>query len=110
MSEKKQTVAFDRYRFSPDEIARYRCLDCGRNVVEIGDFLMLRPEIWNDELHLGWDDNLCLACIERRLGRKLRGLLDIVSLPTVEGYPRSATLMERLPRPSGVRKGGSTDV
>ena len=55
----------------PEELARYGCNDCGVNVVTIGEFYMLKPEIWNDQLGLGWDDNLCIGCLERRLGRKV---------------------------------------
>jgi hypothetical protein len=94
-------IKLDHYRLSPEEIARYRCLDCGRNVIEIGDFCMLKPEIWEDELRLNASDNLCIRCIEARLGRKLRpGLLSFCSTPTVEGYPPSDVLLNRL----GVRK------
>ena len=59
------------YKFSPEEIARHRCLDCGVNVIEIGDYCMVQSEIWRDQFGLGWDDNLCIACIEKRLGRRL---------------------------------------
>jgi hypothetical protein len=54
------------------EIARHRCVDCGVNVIRIGDYYMLRSAIWQDQLGLGWHDNLCIACVEQRLGRKLR--------------------------------------
>ena len=55
---------------------RYPCNDCGVDVLEIGDWYMAR-KIW-DELGLGWTDNLCLACLEKRLGRPLApGYTDI---------------------------------
>ncbi|WP_161853822.1 hypothetical protein [Bradyrhizobium sp. CCBAU 051011] len=65
------------HELSAAEIARVVCLDCGVNVIEIGDYCMLSPKVWRDQLGLGWDDNLCIACIEKQLGRKLKGLHDI---------------------------------
>ena len=52
------------YKLSPRQIARCRCNDCGVNVIEAGDYCMLRPRIWRDTFGLGITDNLCLACIE----------------------------------------------
>jgi hypothetical protein len=49
-----------------------KCNDCGVNVIRAGEYYMLSPEIWEDKLHLKWDDNLCIGCLEARLGRKLR--------------------------------------
>jgi len=59
------------YKLSPRQIARCRCNDCGVNVIEAGDYCMLRPRIWRDTFGLGITDNLCLACIEKRLGRAI---------------------------------------
>ena len=53
--------------------ARLTCLDCGVNVVEIGEYYMISSAIWEKKLHLKWSDNLCIGCLESRLGRKLRG-------------------------------------
>jgi hypothetical protein len=64
----------------PDRLARYSCNDCGVNVVTIGEFYMLRPDIWDKQLGLGWDDNLCIGCLEARLGRRVR-LTDMGSFP-----------------------------
>jgi hypothetical protein len=50
---------------------KYLCNDCGVDVLEIGDWCMCVPEVWRDRLGLGWRDNLCLACLEKRLGRPL---------------------------------------
>lgn len=60
------------YEFSKEDIARFKCLDCGVNVIEIGDWYMCPPETWGG-LGLGWEYNLCIACLEARFGRKLRG-------------------------------------
>ena len=83
-----------QYGFSPDEIARHKCLDCGVNVIEAGDYCMLSSKIWSDQFGLGRDDNLCIACVKARLGRKL-GLLDFISFPWVEGFKQSDTLLDR---------------
>ena len=89
------------YRFTRRQIARCRCVYCGVNVIEIGDYCMLKPEIWQDKLQLGWNDNACLKCVELKLGRKLKPL-DFATLtgPFVEGYPWSDLQYDR--RLSGV--------
>ena len=86
------------YSFSAEELARLKCLDCGVNVIEVGDYCMLHPALWTDQLHLGWDDNLCIKCIELRIGRKLRPLLsgDFIGFPNVKGYPMSDILRDRI--------------
>ena len=57
---------------------------------------MISPKIWRDQLGLGWDDNLCIACIEKRLGRKLKGPIpDFCTWASVEGFPPSDTLIDR---------------
>jgi hypothetical protein len=43
------------------QLARYACNDCGVNVVTAGEFCMLRNEIWEEQLGLGWNDNLCIG-------------------------------------------------
>ena len=83
------------YKLSRREIARHRCIDCGTNVIRAGDYCMLRDEIWERQFGLKWDDNLCLACIEKRLGRRLC-FSDLISFPCVQGLPMSATFMSRL--------------
>ena len=83
-------------QFSRREIARHKCLDCGINVIEAGDYCLLSAKLWKDQFGLGWNDNLCIACIEARLGRKLSmRLLDFISFPSVKGFPTSDTLLDR---------------
>jgi hypothetical protein len=89
------TRKLDHYTFSRRAIARFKCNDCGVNVIKTGDFYMLNPEIWEDQLHLSWTDNLCVTCLEKRIGRKI-SFADICSLPSVEGFPMSAVLVDRL--------------
>lgn len=52
---------------------KYLCNDCGVDVLETGDWYLAPSEIWEKTLGFGWNDNLCLACLERRLGRPLIG-------------------------------------
>jgi hypothetical protein len=89
------TKHMGRYQLTRKEIARFTCLDCGVNVIEQGEFCMLRSNIWEQQLGLGWDDNMCIACIKRRIGRKLT-MLDFISFPYVEGYPLSEVYSSRL--------------
>jgi hypothetical protein len=83
------------YRFSRREIARCKCIDCGVNVIKVGDYCMLHPDLWERKLHLKWDDNMCVACIEAHVGRKL-SLRDCINFPSVEGFPMSDVLADRL--------------
>lgn len=96
------------YHFSRRAIARCKCLDCGINVIKAGDYCMLSPDIWDKQLHLGWHDNLCIACIEERLGRQLRPLCsgDFICFPSVEGFVTSKILSDRIIGNNVVLKGG----
>lgn len=85
---------YDHYKFSRAQMARCVCNDCGVNVIKRGDYCMINPQIWEDQFRLGWSDNLCIACIEARLGRQLT-LLDFCCFPSVEGYPASEVLISR---------------
>jgi hypothetical protein len=87
---------------SRKESGSHRCLDCDTNVIRAGDYCMLNPELWEDRLGLEGGDNLCVACIEKRLGREL-SLVDFSSFPWVEGFSMSALLRSRLPPPSKPR-------
>jgi hypothetical protein len=94
----KTTLAYS-YTFSKKEVAlpRFKCLGCGVNVIEAGDFCMLRADIWEEQLHLGYHDNMCIACIEARIGRKLGPMLpDFIAFPNIKGYPMSDILRDRL--------------
>jgi hypothetical protein len=85
------------YKFSRREIARHKCIGCGVNVIKIGDYCMLNSDLWKRKLHLKWEDNMCLACIEARIGRKLSlRKHDFNGCPGIEGFPMSDTLADRL--------------
>jgi hypothetical protein len=92
MDDEIEEIEIDSYKFSRKQIARHKCLDCNTNVIEAGDYCLLRPDIWQDQFGLKWEDNLCIACIEKRLRRKLT-MLDFCGFPHVEGFPPSEALM-----------------
>jgi hypothetical protein len=86
-----------RASLTPEHLAHYNCSDCGINVVDIGEFYMVHPRIWHDELGLGWDDNLCIGCLEARLGREVRGFADFISFPDYPWMkPSSDRLLNRI--------------
>jgi hypothetical protein len=66
------------------------CADCKVDVAATGQYYHLRDEVWVGELGLGWHDNLCLGCLEKRLGRKV-GLDDFDMV-----WPCNREVVERL--------------
>jgi hypothetical protein len=51
-------------------VSDWRCLDCRINTDEIDEYYMLRNEVWT-EANPKIDGQLCISCVERRLGRTL---------------------------------------
>jgi hypothetical protein len=49
--------------------ARGRCLDCGIDTYEAGEYYVVRDEIWPLPVDGGM---LCVGCLEKRLGRRLQ--------------------------------------
>jgi hypothetical protein len=89
------TKCLSGYKFTKKQVARLCCNDCGVNVIEAGDFLMLKSAIWEGQFKLDWSDNLCLVCIEKRLRRHIN-FLDLSNPAWVDGYPMSDVLNDRL--------------
>jgi hypothetical protein len=73
-------------------VTDYRCNDCGIDVLASGDWYMATPEVWKG-LGLGWDDNLCVACLEKRLGRAARPWDDVLPIVGVGPERLSDRLM-----------------
>jgi hypothetical protein len=72
------------------------CNDCAVNVIAAGEYYMANSEIWKDQLQLGWNDNLCIGCIETRLGRRLT-ILDFCTFPkNPGGFATSERYLRRL--------------
>jgi hypothetical protein len=65
-------------KVAPLDLAKFKCNDCSVNVVSIGEFYMCPPRVWRDELGLSCDDNLCIGCLEKRLGRRVGPFIDIM--------------------------------
>jgi hypothetical protein len=63
----------------------FRCNDCGVDVLEIGDWYMAVDDLWKDQLDLDWNDNLCFACLETRIGRPVKPCVDVWPIPTAIG-------------------------
>jgi hypothetical protein len=86
-----------------DTEPQYRCNDCGVDVLAAGEWYMAGADIWNRQLGLSWSDNLCIGCLEQRLGRR-------VSFPEVgpassrRNNPTSARLLDRLGHKSEPRR------
>ena len=61
---------------------RRRCIcnDCGVDIVKAGEYVMLDLQIWVHELGLDLHDNLCIGCVEKRLGRRIKGFGDITNM------------------------------
>lgn len=81
-------------------VSDWRCLDCGIDTDALCEYYMIHDEIW-EQIHPNNDGNLCIACVERRLGRELVST-DFTDLPinTNPQLLRSPRLADRL---SGVR-------
>jgi hypothetical protein len=47
---------------------RFRCIDCGKDTKD-GEYYLVKDELW--AASGGGDGMLCLACLERRIGREL---------------------------------------
>jgi YD repeat-containing protein len=88
----KRRPMIDRHRRRM--IAAFKCNDCGLNVIRAGEYYMVSPQIWDDRLHLEWNDSLCIGCLESRLGRKLT-TLDFIAVPQ---NPGGFSLSERYHR------------
>jgi hypothetical protein len=65
------------------------CDDCSFKLVAGGEYYMVSPQMWVKKLGLGFGDNLCIKCLETRLGRKLKPR-DFISFPqNPGGFPDS---------------------
>jgi len=39
-------------------------------VLQIGDWYVAQPNVWEKQLDLGCNDNLCVGCLDKRLRRE----------------------------------------
>jgi hypothetical protein len=47
------------------------CVDCGIDTILIGEYYMVKPEIWQKSGLGPRDGMLCITCLEERLGHQL---------------------------------------
>ena len=73
---------------------KFLCNDCRVDVLVSGDWYMAAPQLWKKQLGLGWEDNLCLPCLEKRLGRKVKPFTDIWPIPISQGRTRTLNSVE----------------
>jgi hypothetical protein len=72
-------------------VCDWRCLDCGINTDAIDEYYMLRNEVWA-EANPGIDGQLCISCVERRIGRTL------TAADFTGGRVNTSTTLRRSPR------------
>jgi hypothetical protein len=84
-------------------VCDWRCLDCGINTDAIDEYYMLRNEVWA-QANPGIDGQLCIGCVEHRLGRTLTAA-DFTDkrINTSTTLRRSPRLIDRLESSSHLR-------
>jgi hypothetical protein len=55
----------------PEICQRFRCVDCGKDVGNSGEYFMVSDEVWAASGLAPNGGMLCLRCLERRIGREL---------------------------------------
>ena len=48
------------------------CIDCGVDTSKIGEYYVLRDEVWNAAVRGRHDGMLCIGCVGTRLHRRRR--------------------------------------
>lgn len=56
---------------TPGQLRMFVCIDCKINTHVINEYYMLKDPVWA-KAHPGDRGMLCIACVERRLGRLLK--------------------------------------
>jgi hypothetical protein len=93
-----------RALFNPSKraLARFRCRDCGVNVIKIGEYVYwAKPKVWR-EAKAGEDDLLCIGCLDQRLGRQALGWFEIYPMWYAHEYPWMGHWSDRLLQRLGV--------
>lgn len=77
-------------------VSDWRCLDCDIDTDAINEYYMLRDEVWQ-QAHPDIDGQLCIGCVEQRLGRKLAATdFTAQTINTSTTLQRSTRLSDRL--------------
>lgn len=69
------------------------CVLCGVNTYQIGEYYMVRKRLW-DKYGAG-DEMLCVGCLERQMGRKLKAA-DFIRCEVNTAMGQSMRLQDRL--------------
>jgi hypothetical protein len=72
-------------------VCDWRCLDCGINTDAIDEYYMLQNEVWA-QVNPGIDGQLCISCVEHRLGRTL------TAADFTDGKINTSTTLRRSPK------------
>ncbi|WP_109394627.1 MULTISPECIES: hypothetical protein [Mycobacteroides] len=77
-------------------VCDWRCLGCGLDMSTVDEYYMLKDDVWA-QVNPAIDGNLCIACVEERLGRTLTAA-DFTDSPinTSTGKRRTRRLADRL--------------
>jgi hypothetical protein len=66
----KEHESIDR---EPEVYTAFRCVDCGKDTGESGEYYSVKDNVWAASGLAPNGGMLCLACLERRIGRPLTG-------------------------------------
>lgn len=73
----------------------YLCMDCGVDINEINEYYMVHDKLWDEFVPELYGD-LCISCLEKRMGRLLTPG-DFTHYPVNHGYfERSDRMLNRL--------------
>jgi hypothetical protein len=74
---------------------KWKCLcdDCGIDIRKAGEYILLNN--WNTELGMKPDDNLCIGCVEKHLGRRIT-FADVLNMQNVGNGSDSGGMSMRL--------------
>lgn len=80
---------------NPEIVARFACLDCGKDTLELGEYYMVHNEVWLSVVKSTRAGMLCIGCLEDRLGRQLTPK-DFTEFPINAMPERSQRMQDRV--------------
>jgi hypothetical protein len=92
----KRRKLVNRQSFGP-AFDRMNCIDCGINVVAVGDYCMVNADVWK-RLGLTWLNNLSIPCLERRCGHEFIGAEEIAPNKHICDDPDRALIRRMMTR------------
>jgi len=72
----------------PRSYNRFRCVDCGKDTSDSGEYYSVRDDVWAASGLAANDGMLCLACLERRIKRPLTAADFAALWPTASAWKR----------------------